>query len=313
MLNNETIIYRDGELELPVEVGVDKETVWLNRNQLAILFDRDVKTIGKHINNALKEEMDNSVVAKFATTASDGKIYNVDYYNLDMIISVGYRVKSNRGIAFRKWATSILKEYIVQGYAVNEKRLKALNRVVEIQSNIIANVLEIDLKEVFSVVQKYTQALELLDNYDHQRVTKPDIIKKTVYQLTYEECRELIASMSFGLSSAIFGREKSEGALKGIIDSVYQSAFGEDAYPTVEEKAANLLYFIVKDHPFIDGCKRIAASIFIYFLNQNNLLFRNEEKIISDSSLVAITLLLAESKPEEKEIMVNVIMNFLGW
>ena len=285
MLNNETIIYRDGELELPVEVGVDKETVWLNRNQLAILFDRDVKTIGKHINNALKEEMDNSVVAKFATTASDGKIYNVDYYNLDMIISVGYRVKSNRGIAFRKWATSILKEYIVQGYAVNEKRLKALNRVVEIQSNIIANVLEIDLKEVFSVVQKYTQALELLDNYDHQRITKPDIIKKAVYQLTYEECRELIASMSFG----------------------------EDAYPSIQEKAANLLYFIVKDHPFIDGCKRIAASIFLYFLNQNNLLFRDGKKIISDSTLVAITLLLAESKPEEKEIMVNVIMNFLEW
>ena len=165
----------------------------------------------------------------------------------------------------------------------------------------------------FSVIQEYTKALELLDNYDHQRVTKPDIIKKAVYQLTYEECRELIASMSFGSSSTIFGREKSEGVLKGIVDSVYQSAFGEDAYPTVEEKAANLLYFIVKDHPFIDGCKRIAASIFIYFLNQNNLLFRNGEKIISESSLVAITLLLAESKPEEKEMMVKVVMNFMGW
>ena len=149
----------------------------------------------------------------------------------------------------------------------------------------------------FSVIQEYTKALELLDNYDHQRVIKPDVLKKDTYQLTYEECRELIASMSFGSSSTIFGREKGEGVLKGIIDSVYQSAFGEDAYPTVEEKAANLLYFIVKDHPFIDGCKRIAASIFIY----------------SDSSLVAITLLLAESKPEEKEIMVRVVMNFLGW
>ena len=165
----------------------------------------------------------------------------------------------------------------------------------------------------FAVIQEYSKALELLDNYDHQVVIKPEGLKKDAYQLTYEECRELIASMSFGTSSTIFGREKSEGALKGIVDSVYQSAFGEDAYPTVEEKAANLLYFIVKDHPFIDGCKRIAASIFIYFLNQNNLLFRNEEKIISDSSLVAITLLLAESKPEEKEMMVNVVMNFLGW
>ena len=165
----------------------------------------------------------------------------------------------------------------------------------------------------FSVIQEYTKALELLDNYDHQRVIKPDVLKKDTYQLTYEECRELIASMSFGSDSTIFGREKSKGVLKGIIDSVYQSAFGEDAYPSVEEKAANLLYFIVKDHPFIDGCKRIAASIFIYFLNQNNLLFRDGKKIISDSSLVAITLLLAESKPEEKEIMVRVVMNFMGW
>ena len=165
----------------------------------------------------------------------------------------------------------------------------------------------------FLIIQEYSKALELLDNYDHQVVTKPEGLKKDTYQLTYEECRELIASMSFGSSSTIFGREKSKGVLKGIIDSVYQSAFGEDAYPTVEEKAANLLYFIVKDHPFIDGCKRIAASIFIYFLNQNDLLFRDGEKIISDSILVAITLLLAESKPEEKEIMVNVIMNFLEW
>ena len=165
----------------------------------------------------------------------------------------------------------------------------------------------------FSIIQEYSRALELLDNYDHQVVTKPEGLKKVTYQLTYEECRELIASMSFGSSSTIFGREKSEGALKWIVDSIYQSAFGEDAYPTVEEKAANLLYFIVKDHPFIDGCKRIAASIFIYFLNQNNLLFRNGEKIISESSLVAITLLLAESKPEEKEMMVKVVMNFLGW
>ena len=168
-------------------------------------------------------------------------------------------------------------------------------------------------KKDFSIIQEYSKALELLDNYDHQVVIKQEGLKKDTYQLTYEECRELIASMSFGASSTIFGREKSEEALKGIVDSVYQSAFGEDAYSTVEEKAANLLYFIVKDHPFIDGCKRIAASIFIYFLNQNNLLFRNGEKIISDSTLVAITLLLAESKPEEKEMMVKVVMNFLGW
>jgi len=312
-MNNEVILYKDGELELPVEVAPDKETVWLNRNQLAVLFDRDVKTIGKHINNVLKEELDSSVVAKFATTASDGKTYKVDYYNLDMIISVGYRVKSPRGIAFRKWATSILKEYIVQGYAVNAKRLNVLNKVVEIQSNIIADVLELDSREVFDVIKKYTQALELLDDYDHQIVQKPKISNEKAYELTFNECKKLIESMAFSKSSTIFGKEKTKGALEGIIGSVYQTAFGEDVYPSVQEKAANLLYFIVKDHPFIDGCKRIAASIFLYFLNKNNLLFKNNKKIISDSTLVAITLLLAESKPEEKEIMINVIMNFLEW
>ena len=312
-MNNEVILYKDGELELPVEVTPDKETVWLNRNQLAVLFDRDVKTIGKHINNALKEELDSSVVAKFATTAPDGKTYKVDYYNLDMIISVGYRVKSPRGIAFRKWATSILKEYIVQGYAVNAKRLNVLNKVVEIQSNIIVDVLELDSREVFDVIQKYTQALELLDDYDHQIVQKPKISNEKAYQLTFNECKKLIESMTFSKSSTIFGKEKTKGSLEGIIGSVYQTAFGEDVYPSVQEKAANLLYFIVKDHPFIDGCKRIAASIFLYFLNKNNLLFKNDKKIISDSTLVAITLLLAESRPEEKEIMINVIMNFLEW
>ena len=312
-MNNEVILYKDGELELSVEVAPDKETVWLNRNQLAVLFDRDVKTIGKHINNALKEELDSSVVAKFATTASDGKTYKVDYYNLDMIISVGYRVKSPRGIAFRKWATSILKKYIVQGYAVNAKRLNVLNKIVEIQSNIIADVLELDSREVFDVIKKYTQALELLDDYDHQIVQKPKISNEKAYQLTFNECKKLIESMSFSKSSTIFGKEKTKGSLEGIIGSVYQTAFGEDVYPSVQEKAANLLYFIVKDHPFIDGCKRIAASIFLYFLNKNNLLFKNDKKIISDSTLVAITLLLAESKPEEKEIMINVIMNFLEW
>ena len=312
-MNNEVILYKDGELELPVEVAPDKETVWLNRNQLAVLFNRDVKTIGKHINNALKEELDSSVVAKFATTASDGKTYKVDYYNLDMIISVGYKVKSPRGIAFRKWATSILKEYIVEGYAVNAKRLNVLNKVVEIQSNIIADVLELDSREVFDVIQKYTQALELLDDYDHQIVQKPKISNEKAYQLTFNECKKLIESMTFSKSSTIFGKEKTKGVLEGIIGSVYQTAFGEDVYPSVQEKAANLLYFIVKDHPFIDGCKRIAASIFLYFLNKNNLLFKNDKKIISDSTLVAITLLLAESKPEEKEIMINVIMNFLEW
>ena len=317
-MNNEVIIYKDGELELQVEVTPDKETVWLRVEEMAELFNRDRSVIQRHIKNIFKEDEleQNSTCAKFAQVQNEGnrsveRIF--DYYNLDMIISVGYRVKSKKGIAFRKWATSILKEYIFQGYAVNDKRLKVLNKVVEIQSNIIADVLELDSKEVFDVIQKYTQALELLDDYDHQIIQKPKPINKGSYQLSYNECRNLIESMSFNSTSTIFGKEKSKGVLEGIIGSVYQSTFGEDIYPSTQEKAANLLYFIIKDHPFIDGCKRIAASIFLYFLNKNNLLFKDKEKIISDSTLVAITLLLAESKPEEKEIMINVIMNFLEW
>ena len=317
-MNNEVILYKDGELELPVEVAPDKETVWLKVEEMAKLFDRDRSVIQRHIRNIFKENEleESSTCAKFAQVQNEGdrsieRTFN--YYNLDMIISVGYRVKSPRGIAFRKWATSILKEYIVQGYAVNAKRLNVLNKVVEIQSNIIADVLELDSKEVFDIIQKYTQALELLDDYDHQIVQKPKISNEKAYQLTFNECNKLIESMTFSKSSTIFGKEKTKGSLEGIIGSVYQTAFGEDVYPSVQEKAANLLYFIVKDHPFIDGCKRIAASIFLYFLNKNNLLFKNNKKIISDSTLVAISLLLAESKPEEKEIMINVIMNFLGW
>ena len=282
-MSNEVIIYKDGELELPVEITPDKETVWLKAEEMAELFDRDRSVIQRHIKNIFKEnELEqNPTCAKFAQVQNEGdrsveRIY--DYYNLDMIISVGYKVKSQRGIAFRKWATAILKEYMVQGYAVNEKRLKALNKVIEIQSNIIADVLELDSKEVLDVIQKYSQALELLDDYDHQIVKKPVLSNKEAYKLNYKECRNLIDSMTFSDTSNIFGKEKSKGALEGIIGSVYQTAFGEDMYPSVQEKAANLLYFIVKDHPFIDGCKRIAASIFLHFLNKNNLLFKDNEK-----------------------------------
>lgn len=175
------------------------------------------------------------------------------------------------------------------------------------------NKLTDERKEILSIIQEYSNALELLDNYDNQVVTRPEIESLDTYVISYEECRELISSMSFSETSTIFGREKSEGALKGIIDSVYQSAFGEDAYKSSQEKAANLLYFVVKDHPFIDGCKRIAASLFLFFLHKNNLLFRDNRKVINDSTLVAITLLIAESRPEEKEIMISVIMNFLQW
>ncbi len=312
-MSNEIIKFVNGDLQIDVTVSPNEETVWLNRNQLAILFDRDVKTIGKHINNALKEELDSSTVAKFATVQKEGSRNikrEIDYYNLDMIISVGYRVKSQNGIIFRKWATSILKDYMIKGYAVNQKRLDVLNKTIAIQSRMLVSTLNIEEKEVLNVIEAYSNALTLLDDYDHGTIPKPDGIV-SVYQLTYEECRELIDSMKYGNYSDVFGVEKEYGKLNGILAAIYQNVFGTELYPSIEEKAANLLYFLIKDHPFVDGCKRIGASIFLEFLNKNKHLIIDGKQIISDSALVAITLMIAESRPEEKETMVKLVMNFL--
>ena len=303
----------NGDLQIDVTVSPNEETVWLNRNQLATLFDRDVKTIGKHINNALKEELDSSTVAKFATVQKEGSrniTREIDYYNLDMIISVGYRVKSQNGVIFRKWATSILHDFMIKGYAVNQKRLDVLNKTIAIQSRMLASALNIEEKEVLNVIEAYSNALTLLDDYDHGTIPKPDGIA-SIYRLTYEECRELIDSMKYGNFSDVFGVEKELGKLNGIIAAVYQNVFGTELYPSIEEKTANLLYFLIKDHPFVDGCKRIGASIFLEFLNKNKHLIIDGKQIISDSALVAITLMIAESRPEEKETMVNLVMNFL--
>jgi len=235
--------------------------------------------------------------------------YTKKLYNLDMILAVGYRVKSPNGIVFREWATSILKDYMIKGYAINEKRLKALNRVIEIQSRIIAQNYNIDEKAVLDIVEEYANALSLLDDYDHQCVNKPNGIE-LIHHLTYDECRKLIDSMRF--ESDVFGLEREKGKLEGILSTIYKNVFGVELYPSIEEKAANLLYFLIKDHPFADGCKRIEATIFLEFLNKNNHLIKDGIQIISNSALVAITLLVAESKPEEKEIIVNLIMNFLN-
>ncbi len=312
-MNNEIIKFVNGDLQLDVTVSQDNETVWLNRNQLAQLFDRDVKTIGKHINNALKEELDNSTVAKFATVQTEGNREiqrSIEYYNLDMIISVGYRVKSQNGVIFRKWATSILKDYMMKGYAINKKRLEILNKTIAIQSKMLASALDIEEKEVLNVIDAYSNALSLLDDYDHGCISKPKG-NDSIYRLTYEECRALIDSMKYNGFSDVFGVEKEPGKLNGIIAAVYQNVFGQEMYPSVEEKAANLLYFLVKDHPFADGCKRIGASIFLKFLNENQHLIIDEKQIISNSALVAKTLMIAESRPEEKETMVKLVMNFL--
>ena len=312
-MNNKIIKFMNGDLQIDVMVSPNEETVWLNRNQLATLFDRDVKTIGKHINNALKEELDSSTVAKFATVQKEGSrniTREIDYYNLDMIISVGYRVKSQNGVIFRKWATSILHDFMIKGYAMNKKRLDVLNKTIAIQSRMLASTLNIEEKEVLNVIEAYSNALTLLDDYDHGTIPKPDGIA-SIYRLTYEKCRELIDSMKYGNYSDVFGVEKEVGKLNGIIAAVYQNVFETELYPSIEEKAANLLYFLIKDHPFVDGCKRIGASIFLKFLNKNKHHIIDGKQIISDSALVAITLMIAESRPEEKETMVNLVMNFL--
>ena len=306
-MKNELITFKDGTLELNVPVSWEQETVWLTRNQMAELFDRDVKTIGKHINNALKEELDNSTVANFATVQMEGGREverNIEHYNLDMIISVGYRVKSTRGVQFRKWANSILKQYIIQGYAVNANRMNQLGEVIRIMKRTENSL---DAKQVLSVIEKYSLALDLLDDYDHQTMKRPDG-NKAVYILSYEECRQVIDSMKFSTDSDLFGNEKDD-SFKGSIGNIYQSFAGQDIYPTLEEKAANLLYFITKNHSFSDGNKRIAATMFLYFLDKNGILFTDGNKLIDDHTLVALTIMIAESKPNEKEMMISVIMN----
>lgn len=305
-MDSNIVIFESEDKSVCISVQMTDDTVWLNRNQLAELFGRDVKTIGKHINNTLKEELsgDDSVVAKFATTAADGKTYQTEYYNLDVIISVGYRVKSKRGIEFRKWANRVLKDYIIKGYAVNNNRINQIGEVIRIMKRTQE---QLDSKQVLSVIERYTTALDLLDSYDHQNMTRPKG-SEAVYVLTYEECRKLIDSMRFGDESDVFGNEKDD-SFKGSIGNIYQS-FGEiDVYPTLEEKAANLLYFVTKNHSFSDGNKRIAAAVFLYFLDRNGVLFADGEKIIDDYTLVALTIMIAESRPDEKEMMISVIMN----
>ena len=315
---NEIVLFETEDKEITLNVKVDQDTVWLNRNQMADLFGRDVKTIGKHINNAVREELsDQVVVAKFATTTQHGAIegktqtHMTEYYNLDVIISVGYRVKSQRGIEFRRWANKVLKDYIIKGYAINDKRLEALQKTVEIQAKMLATAIEGDSDEVLKAVNLYTQALTLLDKYDHQSLEKPEG-NQPIYRITYADCRAMVDRMEDSFKSDVFGVEKEPGKIEGILAAVYQDVFGGEVYPSLEEKAANLLYFMIKDHPFADGCKRIAASLFLEFLNRNNALFRDGHKVISDGALVAITLMIAESDPKEKDIMTTMVMNLLS-
>lgn len=311
-MKNEIILFENQDVKL--EVNMKDDTVWLNREQLAMLFDRDIKTIGKHVNNALNEELDNSVVAKFATTAKDGKTYQVEYYNLDMIISVGYRIKSQNGVIFRKWANKVLKDYLLKGYAVNQKRLEYLEKtikLIDIAGRMDTELKTAEAKEIIKVINNYSNALNLLDDYDHKRIIKPSGTKDNK-KITYEDCMNVIGKLKFNSDSNLFALERDEG-LKEVIGTIYQSFDGKDLYPTIEEKAANFLYLITKNHTFIDGNKRIAATLFIYFLEFYNILYNENGQIIDNNTLVAITLLIAQSNPKEKDILIDLVMNFLNY
>ena len=312
--NYEIVKFVDNNFELDVRTDKELETVWLSTDDMASLFDVQRPAVVKHINNILKtNELDNSTCSILEQVQLEGnrKVNRkIKIYNLDMIISVGYRVNSKRGILFRKWANKVLKQYLYQGYAVNQKRLDALHKTIDIQNRMLSYSLNIDHDVLESVINQYTNALDLLDNYDHNVLNKPKG-NKTIYELTYVDCRNIIDSMKFNSTSKIFGMEKEEGKLNGILAAVYQNVFGQEVYPTLEDKASHLLYFIVKDHPFVDGCKRIAATLFLEFLNKNHALVKNGQLIISNDALVALTILCAESKPEEMETIINLIMNLL--
>lgn len=304
----EVVLFESADKSVSLSVPMDGDTVWLTSNQMSLLFDRDAKTIRKHVNNVFDEqEVDEKSNTQILRVANSDK--PVAFYSLDVIISVGYRVKSKRGTEFRKWANSVLKQYILKGYAVNDNRLSELKQTLQIIRRIEENEKSLDKNQILSVVESYTSALDLLDNYDHQVVSKPTGTSST-YVISYEECRNVIEAMRFSSESNMFGNEKDD-SFKGSIGAIYQTFGGQDVYPSLQEKAANLLYFVTKNHSFSDGNKRIAATMFLYFLDKNDWLFVDGQKRIGDHTLVALTIMIAESKPEEKELMINLVMNFL--
>ena len=312
-MKNEIVLFeaKDGKVSLPVQLN--EETVWLTRMQMAELFGVTPQNITLHLQNVYKTgELERAATSKdFLLVQQEGNrsiSRMVNVYNLDAIISVGYRVNSARATQFRIWATKVLKEYLVRGYALNRERLKQLGQAVEVMKR-VSNSL--DTEQVLDVVKTYSSALDLLDSYDHQTIAKPKAKGRSV-ELSYEECRRFIDGMKFSADSALFGNEK-DGSFKSALGAVYQSFGGKDLYPSAQEKAANLLYLVTKNHGFSDGNKRIAAGLFLYFLKRNRLLLRKDgSKRIADHTLVALTVMKAESKPQEKEMMVNLVMTFLA-
>ncbi|WHF52989.1 virulence protein RhuM/Fic/DOC family protein [Chryseobacterium gotjawalense] len=320
MHKGEIIIYKSQNGETSIDVKLEDETVWLNRKQMSLLFDRDVKTIGKHINNAIKEELNEySVVAKFATTASDGKTYQTEFYNLDVIISVGYRVKSRSGIQFRIWANSVLKNYLIKGYSINEKATKQqldnLSSMVKILSDSLENkvISNDEAKDVLRIIKDYTYGLDTLDKYDNQILEIENISQKKEFKANYKDAKKVIATLKEKFKAGnLFGNEKDE-SFKSSINTIYQTFDGKELYPSIEEKAAMFLYLVTKNHSFSDGNKRIAAFLFLWFLSNNELLYRkNGDKLLENNTLVALTLMIAQSKSEEKDTMVKVVVNLIN-
>lgn len=320
MNKGEIIIYQTADGSTSLDVKLEQDTIWINRQQMAELFDRDIKTIGKHINNALKEELrDASVVAKFATTAADGKVYQTEHYNIEMITSVGYRVKSQRGTQFRIWANKVLKEYLIKGYAVKDniklKQYEDLKQTIKVLANVLDHkTLEYsEATGLLRVVTDYAYALDTLDKYDYQQLEIEKTTNKEQFTATYENSMAAIDELrdKFG-GSSLFGNEKDQ-SFKGSIGAIYQTFGSQDLYPSIEEKAAMLLYLVTKNHSFSDGNKRIAAFLFLWFMERNGILYNPDgSKRIGNNTLVALTLMIAESRTEEMDIMVKVIVNLIN-
>lgn len=309
--SNEIVLFENQGVKL--EVNLRDETVWLTQAQMAELFGKAKSTINEHIKNIYKENelIEKETMTKFGNSEFSDKPIN--YYNLDVIISVGYRVKSKEGTKFRQWANKILKDYMIKGYAVNQKRLEYLEKtikLIDIANRIDERLENNDAKEILKVIGEYSKALNLLDEYDHKTLKK---INGNIdnRKIEYKQCIEIINKLKFNEESTLFAIERDRG-LESIIGNIYQSFDGQDIYKSIEEKGANFLYLIVKNHTFTDGNKRIAATLFIYFLNFYKILYKNGKQIIDNNTLAALTLLIAESNPKEKSVIIDLVMNFLN-
>ena len=315
LMNNNIIMYTSKDGNVKVDVNLKNDDIWMSQDIMASLYGTTKNNISMHLKNIFEEgELEkDSVVKKFLTTASDGKKYNVLHYNLDAIIAVGYRINSKKATEFRIWATKVLKDYMLKGYAVNQRRLEYLEKtikLIDIANRIDDRLENNDAKEILKVIGEYSKALDLLDDYDHRTLKK---VKGNIDErkIEYSECINIINKLRFNEESSLFAVERDKG-LESIIGNIYQSFAGQDIYKSIEEKAANFLYLIVKNHVFADGNKRIAATLFIYFLNFYGILYKNGKQTIDNNTLAALTLLIAESNPKEKDVIIDLVMNFLN-